>query len=70
VPLVRPLSGDLASELRSAVRYGNSTHKSFSRSCETIRVLIPTKRSLVAPFMAIFERGRFMAETHFSKSVI
>ena len=49
--------GDLAPELGSAVRYGNSTHKSFSRSCETIRVRIATKRSV---FLAIFERGRFM----------
>jgi hypothetical protein len=46
--------GDLAPELGSAVRYGNSTHKSFSRSCKTIRVRIPTKRSSVALFLARF----------------
>ena len=36
--------GDLASELRSAVRHGNSANKSFSGSYETVRVRIPAER--------------------------
>jgi hypothetical protein len=54
VPLFDRYPGDLASELRSAVQYGNSARKSFSRSCGTIRVRIPTKRSLVALVLSYY----------------